>query len=956
MNVCQTCGRLYGDGTTACPVDGAALSAHTPGLPDGTVVAARWRIVRAVGVGPSGEVYEAAATADGARVVVRLLARALTADKRATESLRRHLLKVTAVQHPGIVPVHAVEPHEDGLVVVRDWVDGERLEDVLAREGGLPTARAVALAAGIGDGLVQAHKVGLLHLQIRASNVFVVPAGAGGEARLIDFGLGPSRKVLGRPVLGNVATMAPEQIEGRVPSFKSDIFSTGLLLYRMLAGAPAFSGSEQELSQRLVSAPMPPLRDPAGELLPADLDLLVRQMTDKKPAFRPTGMTTVVERLRKIAAAGPGQTTGRRPAVSPAARPAATVREPTAPAALAERSAEVARKPAVAVLPASPAAGATAPRPTTAEVTAPSPDGAPLDSVVDDGRTTAPAPAMYGVLATEEPVEGRTTAPAPAMYEGFVGQAVAGSADDTVDLSVGVKPAIQRADAAVPGDTPAPQAPPSPPTKRAERPKPPTPPRAPGRVPAQRGAPVRPPATGAVLPAPATRDKPAETPVGRALRMGPDEPVAGPTAKEKAPEPPAEAAPEKVPGPPAKAAPGPAPEQVAPKSPEKPAAMPGPAVPLRRGAGKTIVQQFGAGAMPAVPGGPAFPAPAGGPAVVRASPATPAVVDRTPAAISTGFEPLAIATAGQEPEATRPVDSGTPGAAQTVVPAVSEVPTVSAPSPAAELPSFSIEPPVSRSSKSRTKLYLAIGGGVALVAVVLFLVLRGGGSGGRPSGAEAKPDAVTGDAVAVALGDEDAAVSRAVGTPEAGTTPLPEAPVDAGADGTDAGAPGLGDAAPDMATGEQAGDVGAESGGPEAEAGAPEDTGGPPAEDRGADRATTETAGGGPSADGLVASGNRALASRDFGRAVNLFQQALALDPGNRQARAGLGKAAFQQGDFAEAVRRFEPIYRTRGNMDLGVAYVRVGRIEDAKRQFQLILDRDPNDAAARRALDALNR
>ena len=91
-------------------------------------------------------------------------------------------------------------------------------------------------------------------------------------------------------------------------------------------------------------------------------------------------------------------------------------------------------------------------------------------------------------------------------------------------------------------------------------------------------------------------------------------------------------------------------------------------------------------------------------------------------------------------------------------------------------------------------------------------------------------------------------------------------------------------------------------------------------------------------------------------RAVQLFEQALALEPGNRQARIGLGKAAFQQGDFAEAVRRLEPIYRSRGNMDLGVAYVRVGRIADAKRQFELILERDPDDADARRALDAVNR
>jgi Flp pilus assembly protein TadD len=131
-------------------------------------------------------------------------------------------------------------------------------------------------------------------------------------------------------------------------------------------------------------------------------------------------------------------------------------------------------------------------------------------------------------------------------------------------------------------------------------------------------------------------------------------------------------------------------------------------------------------------------------------------------------------------------------------------------------------------------------------------------------------------------------------------------------------------------------------------------------EGRAVDAGATETAAGGPpdptSANDLVAAGNRALGRRDFARAVNLFQRALAIEPGNRGARMGLGRAAFQQGDFAEAVRRFEPLYRGRGNIDLGVAYVRVGRVEDAERQFELILEHDPDHTAARRALDALNR
>jgi Flp pilus assembly protein TadD len=106
----------------------------------------------------------------------------------------------------------------------------------------------------------------------------------------------------------------------------------------------------------------------------------------------------------------------------------------------------------------------------------------------------------------------------------------------------------------------------------------------------------------------------------------------------------------------------------------------------------------------------------------------------------------------------------------------------------------------------------------------------------------------------------------------------------------------------------------------------------------------------------LVARGNRALASRQLSRAKALYRQALDLEPGHRQARTGLGRVAFQQGQFEEAVRQLEPLYRNQGHMDLGVAYVRVGRRDDARRQFEKLLDRNPGNADARRALDALNR
>jgi tetratricopeptide (TPR) repeat protein len=109
-------------------------------------------------------------------------------------------------------------------------------------------------------------------------------------------------------------------------------------------------------------------------------------------------------------------------------------------------------------------------------------------------------------------------------------------------------------------------------------------------------------------------------------------------------------------------------------------------------------------------------------------------------------------------------------------------------------------------------------------------------------------------------------------------------------------------------------------------------------------------------ANELVQQGDRALAARDFAGARAAYEEALSLRAQDNRARIGLGRVAFQQQNFEEAVRYLEPAYRNQGNMELGMAYVRVGRLGDAKRQFELILARNPENGDARRALEAVAR
>jgi|GEM_PF-5682833 len=302
MNLCLACGRVFDDGVAHCPTDGDELLAYEPSRPAGDVVEGGYRIVRLVGVGQCGEVFECRALATDKRVVLRLMAPELTGNRITTELLLRHMMRLREFEHPAVVRVHDVALHEGRLALVREWVEGERLLDLLLRDGALTVPHALDVAIQIAQGLEAAHAADLLHLQLRPSNVFL-EVGHGTvleQARLVDFGIGPQRVVDGRDIFGTIRTLSPEQIEGWDPTPRSDIYSLGLLIHRTITGRQPFAGTGDDVVRQALEAPIPPLVTPSGRPAPRDLDELVRAMAEKRPDARPRDMTEVLRRLRAV--------------------------------------------------------------------------------------------------------------------------------------------------------------------------------------------------------------------------------------------------------------------------------------------------------------------------------------------------------------------------------------------------------------------------------------------------------------------------------------------------------------------------------------------------------------------------------------------------------------------------------------------------------------------------------
>jgi serine/threonine-protein kinase len=233
----------------------------------GTVLAGRYRIVRKLGEGAMGAVYLGEHLRIGRRDAIKVLRPSLAADPEAMARFARGARNVCAIQHPNVCTVYDFSDTEDGRrFLAMELVPGETLQDLLAREGRLSPARAVAIAAQVAGALQAAHDAGIVHRDLKPGNVMVSPGRGGTDAvKVVDFdiakgsaeGQGGEVTRLGF-VIGTPEYMSPEQLLGMPLDGRSDVYSLALVLFRMLAGALPFRAQDtQELMvQRLTGTPL----------------------------------------------------------------------------------------------------------------------------------------------------------------------------------------------------------------------------------------------------------------------------------------------------------------------------------------------------------------------------------------------------------------------------------------------------------------------------------------------------------------------------------------------------------------------------------------------------------------------------------------------------------------------------------------------------------------------------
>jgi non-specific serine/threonine protein kinase len=272
-------------------------------------------IIRPLGKGGMGVVYEAEDTRLGRRVAVKFLPQELARDPQALERFQREARAASALNHANICTVYAIEQHEGDHFIVMELLEGETLAQRLSRQT-FETGELVEIAIQIADALESAHAKGIVHRDIKPANVFVNPRG---QVKILDFGLakierlrtGVDESSQGETHLDltsagtamvTMSYMSPEQARGQFTDSRTDLFSLGTMLYQMASGVLPFPGDTSALVfDAILNRDPVPLADVAPNT-PADLGRLLEKALEKDRNLRyqtATEFKTDLVRLRR---------------------------------------------------------------------------------------------------------------------------------------------------------------------------------------------------------------------------------------------------------------------------------------------------------------------------------------------------------------------------------------------------------------------------------------------------------------------------------------------------------------------------------------------------------------------------------------------------------------------------------------------------------------------------------
>jgi serine/threonine protein kinase/Tfp pilus assembly protein PilF len=270
-------------------------------LTTGSAFAGRYQVIEELGHGGMGKVYKVFDQEVQAKMALKLIRPEVSADKNTIDRFRNELKIARDISHKNICRMYDLGREAGNYFITMEYVSGEDLKSFIRRSRQLVVGTAIFIAKQVCEGLAEAHRVGVVHRDLKPGNIMIDKEGS---AKIMDFGIARSTSVKGITgagvMIGTPEYMSPEQVEGKEVDPRSDIYSLGIILYEMLTGQVPFEGDTPFTVGVKQKSAMP--RDPKelNAQIPQDLSRLILKCLDKDKGKRYQSAEEVRSELEKI--------------------------------------------------------------------------------------------------------------------------------------------------------------------------------------------------------------------------------------------------------------------------------------------------------------------------------------------------------------------------------------------------------------------------------------------------------------------------------------------------------------------------------------------------------------------------------------------------------------------------------------------------------------------------------
>jgi serine/threonine protein kinase len=293
-------------GTLLRPSEKSSTGTQTMGAPAqrlglGSLFAGRYQIIEELGKGGMGKLYRALDLKLHEEVALKVIKPEIASDRETIERFSNELKLARRISHKNVGRMYELMEDEGAHYITMEYIAGQDLKGLIRQSGRLTVETAIAIAKQIGEGLAEAHRLGVVHRDLKPSNILIDRVGT---AKILDFGIARSLQAKGITIqgmiIGTLGYMSPEQVEGRGIDARSDIFAFGCVLYEMLSGKSAFG---RETTAETIAAILhedPPRVSESGVEIPEGLQRIIGRCLEKDPERRFQAMNDVISLLARI--------------------------------------------------------------------------------------------------------------------------------------------------------------------------------------------------------------------------------------------------------------------------------------------------------------------------------------------------------------------------------------------------------------------------------------------------------------------------------------------------------------------------------------------------------------------------------------------------------------------------------------------------------------------------------